>query len=422
MSSVLDTYRKVDYNLPKTARCWQLSGTGFEKMDLVEIPRPQPGPDDVAFRVDVNSICFSDVKVVTAGKSHPRLVNYDVENKKVVPGHEIAMTIVEVGKNVASKFKVGDRFMVQADMLKYGKAVGYDVWGGYCDYGVFAPEVQEYLIPITEPKAGYSETALVEPWACVEASYARVDIGPMDEVVWLCGGAGPMGQMHLVRTFAVKKSGQAPNLKTVLLTDIIDARLESVQERYSAMAQDVGVRFVTLNPNNPGYEKSLDEIAPNGFNFLVALCPVAPVIQAALKRLKQYGVVNLFAGFKRGEGALNMGDVHYDQITISGNSGSRIDDMYSVLSKVQAGFLNTNSSVYAVVGLEGAKEGVMWVRDGKAFNKIVIYPQCKDLPLTPISELAGQLPFAEDVREQVRKGHWSTQAEEVLLASKWTQS
>ena len=101
MSSVLESYRKVDYNLPKTSRSWQLSGTGFEKMDLVESPRPQPGPDDVAFRVDVNSICFSDVKVVTAGKSHPRLVNYDIEKNKVVPGHEIAMTIVEVGKNVA---------------------------------------------------------------------------------------------------------------------------------------------------------------------------------------------------------------------------------------------------------------------------------------------------------------------------------
>ncbi len=419
MSSVLNTYRKVEYDLPKTARCWQLSGTGFEKLDLVEIPRPQPGPDEIAFRTDVNSICFSDVKIVSAGKSHPRLVNYDVENRKVVPGHELAMTVVEVGRNVASKFKVGDRFIVQADMLKYGKAVGYDVWGGFCDYGIFGPEVQEYLIPITEAKAGYSETALVEPWACVEASYARVDMGPLDEAVWLCGGAGPMGQMHLVRTFAVKIAGQTPNLKTVLLTDISDARLQSVQERYTAMAEQAGVRFVTLNPNSADYEKSLDEIAPNGFNFLVALCPVPPVIEAAIKRLKQYGVVNLFAGFKRGEGALNMGDIHYDQITISGNSGSRIDDMYEVLRKVQAGYLNTNSSVYAVVGLEGAKEGVLSVRDGKAFNKIVIYSQCKGLPLTPVTELADQLPFSEDVREQVRKGLWSTQAEEVLLASKW---
>jgi threonine dehydrogenase-like Zn-dependent dehydrogenase len=246
-------------------------------------------------------------------------------------------------------------------------------------------------------------------------------MGPLDRAVWLCGGAGPMGQMHLVRTFALKIAGQTPNLKTVLLTDISDARLASVQERYAGMAKQAQVEFVTLNPNNPDYEQRLTGLAPEGFDFLVALCPVPPVIEAALKRLRQYGVVNLFAGFKRGEGALNMGEIHYDQITISGNSGSRIDDMKEVLRKVQAGRLNTNSSAYAVVGLEGAKEGVLWVRDGKAFNKILIYPQCKDLPLTPVADLADQLPFPAEVREEVRRGMWSNRAEEVLLASKWAR-
>jgi threonine dehydrogenase-like Zn-dependent dehydrogenase len=419
MLSDLQTYKAVQYPLPETARCWQLSGAGFDKLELVEIPRRKPGPDEIAFRTDVNGICFSDVKIVSAGPGHPRLAKYNIEKEKVVPGHELALTVVEAGENAAARFKVGDRFIVQADMLKYGKAVGYDVWGGFCDYGIFGPEVQEYLIPITQTEAGYSETALVEPWACVEASYARVDMGPLDQKVWLCGGAGPMGQMHLVRTFSLKISGHTPNLETVLLTDISDARLESVQSRYAALAAQAKVKFVTLNPNEPDYEEKLDELAPEGFDFLVALCPVPPVIEAGIKRLRQYGVVNLFAGFKRGEGVLNMGDIHYDQVTISGNSGSRMDDMKAVLRKVEAGQLNTNSSAYAVVGLEGAKDGVISVRDGKAFNKVLIYSQCKDLPLTPVSDLADQLPFPADVREEVRKGHWSSKAEEVLLASKW---
>jgi hypothetical protein len=69
--------------------------------------------------------------------------------------------------------------------------------------------------------------------------------------------------------------------------------------------------------------------------------------------------------------------------------------------------------------LEGAKEGVRQVQEGKAFNKILVYSQCKDLPLTPVEELADQLPFPEDVREEVRKGRWSPEAEKVLLESKW---
>jgi len=419
MSEVLDVYRLVKYNLPERSRFWQLSGKGFENLELVDIPRPKPGPEEIAFRTDVNGICFSDVKIINAGETHPRLKGYDIAKKKVVPGHEMALTVVEVGKDAADRFKVGDRFIVQADMLKYGKAVGYDVWGGFSEYGVFAPEVQEYLIPIKNPEAGYSETALVEPWACVEASYARVDLGEMERAVWLCGGAGPMGQMHLVRTFTAKISGQAPHIETVLLTDISDPRLEAVRSRYSELAGKAGVRFETVNPNAPGADGRIDELAPDGYDYLVALCPVPEAIEEAMKKLKIYGVVNLFAGFKRGTGKLNMGDLHYDQITVTGNSGSRIDDMINVLRKVEAKELDTDSSAYAVVGLEGAKEAVKQVQEGIAFNKIMIYSQCKDLPLTPVEDLADRLPFPDGVRERVRKGYWSSAAEAVLIESKW---
>ncbi|MCA9439091.1 MAG: hypothetical protein KC978_25120, partial [Candidatus Omnitrophica bacterium] len=81
----------------------------------------------------------------------------------------------------------------------------------------------------------------------------------------------------------------------------------------------------------------------------------------------------------------------------------------------------TNSSAWAVVGIEGAKEGVLQVKEGKAYNKVLIYPQCKDLPLTPIEDLADQLPFPAEVKEQVSKGIWSKNAEEVLLESKWAR-
>ncbi len=419
MSNQLQEYKSVGYSLPEEARTWQLSAAGFEHLDLTRGTRRKPGPDEIAFRTDVNSICFSDVKIISAGDSHPRLVGYNIADEKVVPGHELALTVVEVGENVKEKYKIGDRFIVQADMLKYGKAVGYDVWGGFCDYGIFGPEVQEYLIPVTNTEAGYSEVALVEPWACVQASYARADVGELDKTVWLCGGAGPMGQMHLVRMFSVKMSAQAPNLETVLLTDISDPRLESVRARYSDMAAKAGVRFEALNPNAADFDSKLEELAPEGFDYLVALCPVPEVIEEAMKKLRIYGVLNLFAGFKRGTGALNMGDIHYDQITVTGNSGSRIDDMKAVLEQVESSALDTNSSAWAVVGIEGAKQGVLEVKEGKAFNKVLIYPQCKDLPLTPIEDLADQLPFPDDVKEEVRKGLWSKKAEEVLLESKW---
>ena len=74
MSNTLQAYKAVEYNLPEEARTWQLSAAGFENLELTQGPRRKPGPDEIAFRTDVNSICFSDVKIISAGEKHPRLV------------------------------------------------------------------------------------------------------------------------------------------------------------------------------------------------------------------------------------------------------------------------------------------------------------------------------------------------------------
>jgi len=111
------------------------------------------------------------------GGDHPRLKGYDILKDKVVPGHEISITIVDVGPEADPRFNVGDRYIVQADMLEYGTAVGYAIWGGMIQYGVFDERVQKYLIKVEED-IGYSQASLVEPWACIEASYERADLQP----------------------------------------------------------------------------------------------------------------------------------------------------------------------------------------------------------------------------------------------------
>lgn len=414
MSTTLERYRAVADPLPAATLRLELSGAGWEHLQLAQVERPRPGPDDIAFRVDVNSICFSDVKIIGAGPAHPRLTKYDVAKDKVVPGHECAITVVEVGAQAADRYQVGQRFIVQADMLKYNAAVGYDIHGCMAQYGVFDRRVQEYLIPV-RPDSGYSEVALVEPWACVEASYHRVDIGPRDQVVWFCGGGGPMGQMHVVRTVGLKKAGKAPTLNTMILTDISDERLQACIERYTPMAAAVGLKFIGINPQHPDAEAQLDAAAPDGVDYLIALAPIAEVTLAAMKRVRQYGVVNLFAGFKRGTGPLNMGDIHYDQLTVTGNSGSRIEDMEIVLRKVEAGELDTDSSVYAVVGLKAAKQAIQAVADAQATNKVLIYPQLPHLPFLPITELPKHIAFPPEVAERVRAGYWSAAAEAAFL-------
>ena len=78
---------------------------------------------------------------------------------------------------MAGKFKLGSRYIIQADIYYKGKGVafGYAIPGGLSQYVVIGPEVLEgdegcYLLPVKE-ETGFAEAALVEPWTCVIASY-----------------------------------------------------------------------------------------------------------------------------------------------------------------------------------------------------------------------------------------------------------
>ena len=82
-----------------------------------------------------------------------------------------------------------------------------------------------------------------------------------------------------------------------------------------------------------------------------------------------------------------------------GTSGSTLEDMKLVLRKVVARQLDTNLSVAAVSGLDGAIDGIRAVEKNLMPGKIVVYPSCRGLKLTALTELGGRLPLSD--------GHWN---------------
>ncbi|MBI4605642.1 MAG: alcohol dehydrogenase catalytic domain-containing protein [Planctomycetes bacterium] len=414
MSTKTDRYKRLEGGVPERTLVWQLSGKGFESFRLEEIPVPRMGPRDILFRSDTNGICASDVKIINQGGEHARLKRYDVARQKVVPGHEASITVVKVGPEADRRLKPGDRCIVQADMLEHDSAVGYDVWGAMIQYGVFDERVQRYLIKVEED-IGYSQASLVEPWACIEASYERADLQLGDEVVWVIGGGGPMGQMHALRALSKKRLGRLPAFHTLLVTDVSEERLAAVRSRFEARASEAGVRLVTLDPTRGGFDERMAAIAPKGAAYVIACAPSPEVVLASAKHIRRYGVLNLFAGIKRGTGQVFLGDIHYDQITVTGNSGSRLEDMEKMLRITERGELDTNFSAGAVVGMRACAEGVKAVAEGRITNKTILYPQLPDLPLTRIEDLQDRVRFSPEVAAEVRAGKWSKRAEEEML-------
>jgi hypothetical protein len=86
--------------------------------------------------------------------------------------------------------------------------------------------------------------------------------------------------------------------------------------------------------------------------------------------------------------------------------------MKRVLAKVESGRLDTNISVAAVCGLDGAAEGIRAVENRAISGKIIVYPACKGLELTELAKLKEKMP---KVAEWLKDGMWNKKAEEALL-------
>ncbi|MBC7237953.1 MAG: alcohol dehydrogenase catalytic domain-containing protein, partial [Chloroflexi bacterium] len=117
-TDILTAYRRAELPIPERHWLWPLYGAGFENLGLddqpIEAPTPEPGPDELLVRHDAVGLCFSDTKVIHAGETHPRLLGRDMRANPVVLGHEVALTVVQVGENLRDRYHRGDRFIVQA--------------------------------------------------------------------------------------------------------------------------------------------------------------------------------------------------------------------------------------------------------------------------------------------------------------------
>lgn len=181
--SPYEVYRAAGETIPERTLAWNVYGKDIDHVgrdgrpEWVDVPRPDP--DQLLIRVDAVGLCFSDVKLIKLGGDHPKLYGRDLTKEPTRIGHETSVTVMAVGENLAGRFRAGQRLAIQPDIYVDGRstAYGYTIPGGLIGYQVIGPEVLAaddgaYVIPVDD-RLGYAETALTEPWACVEAAYTQ---------------------------------------------------------------------------------------------------------------------------------------------------------------------------------------------------------------------------------------------------------
>ena len=147
------------YDIPETMQVWPLYGSGLENLGKdgkpVRWPVPHPAANQLLARSDAVGLCYSDVKIIRLGPQHPRLLGRDLRQNPVVQGHEVTLTVVEVGEDLKGRFRPGDRIAMEADIYFGGRnlAFGYYFHGGLEQYALIGPEILDgdegcYALPV----------------------------------------------------------------------------------------------------------------------------------------------------------------------------------------------------------------------------------------------------------------------------------
>jgi 2-desacetyl-2-hydroxyethyl bacteriochlorophyllide A dehydrogenase len=170
--------------------------TGVGAVEVAEVPDPTPGPRQVVVEVAACGLCGTDLHILQ-GEFAPTL--------PVVPGHEFAGVIAEIGSDV-TELAVGDRVAVdpslychECRMCRSGRsnlcerwaAIGVTTGGGAAEYAL-APVANCVKLPdhvLTE------DAALIEPLSCAVRGYDVLRSQLASRV--LIYGSGTMGLMML---------------------------------------------------------------------------------------------------------------------------------------------------------------------------------------------------------------------------------
>ncbi len=234
-------------------------------------------------------------------------------------------------------------------------------------------------------------------------SYATIppsgELRPGDTLLAV-GAAGPMGQMHVIRSLSSGVEGL-----TVVGTDLDDTRLRSLQTKAQPLAEANGVSLRLLNTS--------DEPLAGTFSYHLILVPAPSLIADAIAASEDRGLINVFAGIP----VATRGDIDLDTYVarrcyMFGSSGSVVSDMEALLRRIAAGRLDTNLSVDAISGMAGAPAGFAALQDRTMAGKIVVYPSLHEVGLLSLAELGDDFPT---VASKLDDGHWCAEAERELL-------
>ncbi|MDO4888187.1 MAG: alcohol dehydrogenase catalytic domain-containing protein [Actinomycetaceae bacterium] len=336
---------------------------GIDDLSLTRVARPEPGPGEVLLKVEANTICGTDLRIISGAKTAG-------VRRGVIMGHEFAGRVEAVGEGVTVPVGAQATCSIVVSCQRCRRCLsghehlcenlvlfGYELDGGLAEY-LLVPKVamDHGNLMLVERELPATTLALAEPVSCCLNGARQVRVKPGDTVVVL--GTGPIGLLHialarLAGSTAIFASGRAGRLEPALAmgaTEAFDLTGEALTREIMRRTDGRGADVVIVAVGDLALANQALELAAIG------------------------GRVNYFAGFPKGSTTtFDPNLIHYKELNVGGGSNARRADVALAVELLSSGRLDVAGVVSHEYPLDEVDAAIEAVRQRKGL-KVAVRP------------------------------------------------
>ncbi len=319
------------------------------RVEVAEVPIPEPGAAEVLIRVEASGICGTDIHILRG----EYLGGYPV-----IPGHEFSGVVVKAGPAV-TRFRVGDRVAVEPNIPCNNCPECLHNRQNFCRnwsaVGVTRPGAMAEYVAVPEPQVfatgdlPFEQAAFVEPLSCVLHGLEHLDPRMGDAIAIL--GAGPIG-------ITLLRAARLRGATSITVVERNQARLD--------FARQAGADATLA---------SLDDLPPDHFDAVIDATGAPAVMRRSLDFARPGGRILWFGVPPAGqEVSFEAFQVFHKGLSIFGSFTS-LRNSYQAVDLLRSGRLQVADVISHRLPLEQFLHGCELIERGEdGVKKVMIFP------------------------------------------------
>ncbi len=328
-------------------------------MEFKEVPIPEIGLRDVLIKVNVTSICGTDVHI----NDWTRWARQSIKPPRII-GHEFVGNVKKIGEEV-TQVKVGDCVSAESH-ISCGSC--YQCRNGYSEVcrnlkllGVDCDGALAEFLVLPEHVLWKNYSNIPDEWASIQEPFGNaidtVMVEDISEKTVLILGAGPIG---LFATGIARASGAS----LIIVSDPNNYRL--------AISKKMGAH-ITLNPKRQNITRRvLEATNKNGVDVVLEFSGNNLALKQGLQVITPGGRISILGIYeKRVNIDLNK-EIIFKKIRIYGITGRKVFSTWQKTSRLlSSGLVDPGPIITHRLSLRDYKKGIKLMKDGKC-GKVIL--------------------------------------------------